>query len=392
VSVLSPASEAELAGMVRAANAARTLLAIEGGGTRAGLGRPAQTQDTLSLANLRGITLCEPSELVIAAHAGTPLTEIEAALAANNLILAFDPVDHRRLYGSQGEPTIGAIAACNISGPRRISHGAARDALIGVRLVNGAGEVVKSGGRVMKNVTGLDLVKLSCGAHGTLGVLAEVTFKVLPRPETEATLVLQGLDDRAAAGMMSRALGSPFEISGAAHLPAGIGGAEARTLLRIENFAPSVDYRMDALRGVLGEGERIDADASRALWREIAEVGAFAAPDARAVWRISTAPTQGPELVERVRRALEARWFYDWGGGLVWLATADAGDAGAGVIRAATKDFGGHATLVRASAETRARVDVFEPMGSGVAQLTKGIKASFDPVGILNPGRMYAGV
>ncbi len=388
----APTTEAELVDAVRDAYATRTPLAIEGGGTRAGLGRPAQTERTLSLAKLSGITLYEPAELVIAAKAGTPLSEIEATLATRNQMLSFEPVDYRTLYGSTGEPTIGGVAACNISGPRRISHGAARDSFIGVKLVNGTGESVKSGGRVMKNVTGLDLVKLSAGAYGTLGAFSEVTFKVQPRPETEATLVLPGLDDVAAVQALSLGLGSPFEVSAAAHLPAGIGGSDARTLLRIENFAASVAYRTGALRDLFKTSETIDAEASRALWADIAAVKFFSAPDDRAIWRISTAPTRGPELVSRLRRSLEAQCFYDWGGGLVWLAVRDAGDAGASAIRATTKALGGHATLVRASTETRAAVDVFEPLAEGALRLTKGIKAAFDPAGILNPGRMYAGV
>ena len=390
--ILSPSTETELADAVRDAAASRSPLAIEGGGTRAGLGRPAQAERTLSLAKLSGITLYEPAELVIAAHAGTPLAEIETALASRGQMLGFEPGDARALYGSTGSPTIGAIAACNISGPRRISHGAARDSFIGVRLVNGAGEVVKNGGRVMKNVTGLDLVKLSCGAHGTLGAMSEVTFKLLPRPETEATIVIAGLTDAAAIEMLSRGLGSPYEVSGAAHLPAHAGGSEARTLLRIENFAPSVAYRSKALRDLLGTGEIVDANDSRALWRDVAACAPFAHPDARALWRISTASTRGPVLVAQITRTLEARYFYDWGGGLIWLATEDSGDAGAKIIRAATAAFGGHATLVRASTETRASVDVFEPLAAATMTLTKGIKAAFDPQGILNPGRMYAGV
>ena len=390
--ILSPSTEAELAEAVRDASASRSPLAIEGGGTRAGLGRPAQAERTLSLAKLSGITLYEPAELVIAAHAGTPLAEIETALASRGQMLGFEPGDARALYGSTGSPTIGAIAACNISGPRRISHGAARDSFIGVRLVNGAGEVVKNGGRVMKNVTGLDLVKLSCGAHGTLGAMSEVTFKLLPRPETEATIVIAGLTDAAAIEMLSRGLGSPYEVSGAAHLPAHAGGSEACTLLRLENFAPSVAYRSKALRDLLGTGEIVDANDSRALWRDVAACAPFAHPDARALWRISTASTRGPVLVAQITRTLEARYFYDWGGGLIWLATDDAGDAGAQIIRAATAAFGGHATLVRASTETRASVDVFEPLAAATMTLTKGIKAAFDPQAILNPGRMYAGV
>ena len=242
-----PRTESDVAEIVMDARAARTPLAIEGGNTRAGLGRPMQAPVTLSTSALSGITIYEPAEMVISARAGTPVSEIERALGEQGQMLPFEPMDHRALYGSAGDPTIGAVAACNISGPRRISSGAARDHLIGLRFVNGRAEAVKSGGRVMKNVTGLDLVKLVCGSHGTLGVITEVTFKLLPKPRRTATLVIEGLDDERAVACMSAALGSPFEISGAAHLPQGSIGESARTCLRIEHFPDSVAYRMEAL-------------------------------------------------------------------------------------------------------------------------------------------------
>ena len=391
--ILSPSSEAELADVVRDAQGARKPLAIEGGGTRAGLGRPAQAAQSLSLASLSGVTLYEPAELVISARVGTPLAEIEDTLASRGQMLSFEPADWRALYGGSGAPTIGAVAACNISGPRRISHGAARDSFIGVRLVNGMGEIVKSGGRVMKNVTGLDLVKLNAGAHGTLGVLSEVTFKVLPRPETEATT-------RHRRPRRSRRHRHAFARTGFAlsRFPErrtcrpALAQRSREPCCELENFAPSVAYRAKALRDQLGAGDVVGAEASRALWRDTAHCAAFAHPDASALWRISTAPTRGPALVAQIRRSLDGRYFYDWGGGLVWLATDDTGDAGASVIRAATAAFGGHATLVRARVETRAAVDVFEPLDDATRRLTKGIKAAFDPRGILNPGRMYAGV
>ena len=387
-----PATESDLCAIVADARAKKTPLAIEGGGTRAGLGRPSQTADTVSMRGLDGIVFYEPAEMVICARAGTPLETIETLLAERNQILPFEPPDHRRLYGSSGAPTIGAIAACNFSGSRRISVGAARDSLIGVRFVNGAGEAIKSGGRVMKNVTGLDLVKLSAGAHGTLGALTEVTFKLLPRPETSATLVLDGLDDARAITALSQALGSPFEVSGAAHLPAGVGGDRARTLLRIENFAASVAYRVDELRKLLGGGAVLDETASRALWREVSECAFFAAPDQRAIWRISTAPSRAPDLVRLVQRTGAVAHFYDWGGGLVWLAVEATGDARAKDVRAAVAVTGGHATLVRAPDEVRAHTQVFQPLSDPLMKLTRSVKESIDPDGILNPGRMYAGI
>jgi glycolate oxidase FAD binding subunit len=390
--ILSPTSESEIATAIADARAKRTPLSIEGGGTRTKLGRPAQSEHTLSLSGMNGVVFYEPGEMVFCAQAGATLEKIEAMLAERGQMLPFEPMDHRRLYGSAGAPTIGAIAACNISGPRRISHGAARDSLIGLRLVNGAGEAIKTGGRVMKNVTGLDLVKLSSGAFGTLGVLTEATFKVLPRPETAATLVIRDLDDARAIEALSKALGSPFEVSGAAHLPAGVGAPAARTLLRVENFRSSVDYRIGELRKLVGEDGLLDENETRALWRDIADCAFFAAPDDRAIWRISTAPSRGPDLVRLVQKGGALAHFYDWGGGLVWLAVDAADDARAKDVRAAVATCGGHATLVRAPDELRARIDVFQPLPEAVMKLSRGIKASFDPDGILNPGRMYAGV
>lgn len=388
-----PRSEEELAENVRAARARQISLRIVGGGTRQTLGRPIETAAVLSLKHLSGVTLYEPGEMVIAAKAGTPLAEIEALVAANGQMLPFAPMDHRRLLASEGAPTIGAVAACAISGSRRISRGAARDSLIGVRFVNGFAQKIKSGGRVVKNVTGLDLVKLQTGAFGTLGVVSEVTFRLLPRPERAATLVLRALDDVRAVEALSQALGSPFEVSGAAHLPARVGEDGARTLLRIENFADSVAYRLGELRKIVGEGEILDDAATETLWRDVADC-AFFAGDGRAVWRVSTAPTRAPDLVRLAQRAGACAHFYDWGGGLVWLAVdaRDADDARAADIRKAVAQTGGHATLVRAPAALRARVDVFQTPAAPVMKLQRALKAAFDPDRLFNPGLMYDGV
>ena len=393
MTIHAPATEAEAASIVAEARARKTTLAIAGGGSRAGLGRPVEATATLSTRALTGVTLYEPAEMVFSARAGTPLAEIEAMLAEKSQMLPFEPMDHRALLGASGEPTIGGLAACNASGPRRIQAGAARDHFLGVRFVNGRGEIIKSGGRVMKNVTGLDLVKINCGAHGTLGLLTEVTFKALPRPPAAGTLVFDGLDDARAVACMSAALGSPFEVSAAAHLPAWIDGV-ARTCLRIEHFPDSVDYRLAALSKLLadyGKARRLDGAEGAALWRDIRDVQALASPADAAVWRVSLAPSRAPGFVAAVRESLALRALYDWGGGLVWLACAASGYAGAGVIRAALGGQG-HATLVRAPEAVRAAVDVFVPLAAPVMRLTKGIKASFDPDRALNPGRMYAGV
>ncbi len=391
----SPASEAEAASIVVDAAARSAPLSITGGGTKRGLGRATQTQDELSSLALTGVTLYEPAELVIAARSGTKLAEIEATLAAKDQHLPFEPMDYRTLLGTSGEPTIGGMAALNLSGPRRIKAGACRDAFLGARFVNGKGEIVKSGGRVMKNVTGLDLTRLMAGSHGTLGFLTEVTFKVLPKPQTLATLELRGLSDPHAVEALAAGLGSPFEVSGAAHLPAGIAEKGGRTLLRLEGFADAVSYRAQALAAMLQSFGKVrvrDAVASEPLWRKLRDVTFLAEPREHALWRISVAPAKGPAVTEAVCRKLDASWFYDWGGGLVWLACPAEHDAGAALIHEAARQANGHATLVRAPETVRAAVDMFQPQSEALMRLTRAVKASFDPAGIFEPGRMYAGV
>jgi glycolate oxidase FAD binding subunit len=392
---LVPATEEDAGAAIAEAAARRTPLALVGSASKAEIGRPAQSAATLSSAGLTGVTLYEPAELVLAARSGTPLSEVLRALAEKGQQLPFEPMDYRRLLGATGRPTIGGVAAANLSGPRRITAGAARDSLIGVRLVNGRGEAIKSGGRVMKNVTGLDLVKLLGGSWGTLGLLTEVTFKVLPRPERAATLELHGLADARGIAALCAAVASPYEVTGAAHLPASLDGAGARTLVRIEGFSVSVQYRLGELQKLLrpfGAADVLEDETAATLWEDIRDVALLVHPRDKAVWRVSTSPARGPDVAAQVARALHARWYYDWSGGLLWIAASAAGDAGAAVIRAAVREHGGHATLIRAPAEVRAAVDVFQPLSPALMQLTAGIKAAFDPAGILNPGRMYAGV
>jgi glycolate oxidase FAD binding subunit len=390
---LNPASEAEAAELVREAREKGRKLDIVGGGTRAGLGRPPRADFAISAAKMSGIAFYEPAEMVICAEAGTPVSQVEAVIAQRGQMLPFEPMDHRGLYGTEGEPTIGGLVAGNISGPRRISAGAARDALIGLRLVNGRGEIVKSGGRVMKNVTGLDLVKLNCGAHGALGLITQATFKLLPRPERAATIVIRRLDDKRAIEALSLALGSPFGISGAAHISAGMGREFPRTFVRLEGFADSVDYRVAALLKLLapfGAKHALEAEDSERIWRDVRDAGFLAAPADRAIWRVSLAPSKAAGFVEGLGARVLAH-FYDWGGGLVWLCS-DASTEAAAAIRAALAPLGGHATLIRAPDALREAVDVFEPLSAPLMRITRGVKASFDPDGLFNAGRMYSGI
>ena len=392
---MMPDSEEAAAAFTAETVARRETLSITGQGTQAGMGRPIRVDRSLSSRALTGVTLHEPAELVISARAGTPVRELTEKLAAAGQVLAFEPVDLRALFGTTGEPTVGGLVAGNWAGPRRVMVGAVRDHLIGTRFVNGRGEVIKSGGRVMKNVTGLDLARLQCGAHGTLGFLTEVTFKVSPRAEASATLVYRGLDDRRAVELLTIALGSPYEVSGAAHLPPGVAGAGGRTLLRLENFAASVDYRCDRLAELttgFGQPDCLSGNDAAELWAAIRDASILAEPRERSVWRVSVPPTSGPGVVGRLPRDLLAAHYYDWGGGLIWLAVADRDDVGASAIRAALAPCGGHATLMRAPDPVRARVDVFEPLSPPLQQVARRIKAALDPAGIFNPGRMYSDV
>jgi glycolate oxidase FAD binding subunit len=400
--VLKPRDGKDVEEAVRWALSNDKALEVAGQGTKRGIGRPSQTDVTLDLSGLAGVTLYEPAELVLSARAGTPLAEIEALLDENNQQLGFEPADYGPLFGqAAGQGTLGGVVAANLSGPRRVKAGAARDHFLGVAAVTGRGDSIKSGGRVVKNVTGYDLCKLLAGSWGTLAVMTDVTVKVLPKPETEATVLVRGLDDARACAAMAAAMGSAHDVSAAAHLPdhvaswfAGLPGPEASTVLRLEGFAPSVAHRKAALAALMrgfGAVEILAAEASRALWADVRAVKPFAvAARERPLWRISVPPARGHALASAITPA--AQMFYDWAGGLVWVAMPLADEPDAAAVRGAVAAIGGHATLVRAPAAVRAALDVFAPEPPGVAAVSRRVKESFDPKGVLNPGRMWAGV
>jgi glycolate oxidase FAD binding subunit len=356
--ILKPASEAQLRDVVAWAVAEETPLEIIAHGSKRGFGRPVQARHTLDVSALTGIRSYEPEELVLTCAPATPMVEIQAALQAKRQMLAFEPADLAPLFGArEGAGTIGGVLSAGLGGPRRVKAGSARDHLLGFHAVSGRGEIFKAGSKVVKNVTGYDLPKIFCGAFGTLGVMTEVTVKVLPAPPKSRTVLLFGLDEAQATRTMADALNSPFEVSGAALLPAAIAarsqvdhvrdaGASV-TALRIEGTPASVEARCRDLRALL---------AGRAPDQELHSM------------------------------------LYDWGGGLIWLATRADGDAEAARVRGAIAASGGHATLIRAGEPARAGIPVFQPQDSGIAALTRRVKESFDPKRVLNPGRMYAGI
>lgn len=404
---LQPRDAAEVEQAIGWALAGGKVLELVGHGTKRAIGRPAQCDATLDLSALSAVTLYEPEELVLSAKAGTPLAQIEAQVEASRQQLAFEPMDYAAVLGvPPGAATIGGVLAANLSGPRRIKAGAARDHFLGVTAVSGRGETFKSGGRVVKNVTGYDLCKLLAGSWGTLAVMTEVTIKTLPRAETEESVFVLDLDDGAALTAMAAVMGSHGDVSAAAHLPAaaaagiaaaaGAGGAV--TAFRLEGVAPSVTQRKEILQALLarfgGLGE-LGAAASRQFWRAVRDVTPFSVSGSvgeRDLWRISTAPGSGAAVGRVLCDEAGAQVIYDWAGGLIWAALPAAADASAALVRGALAAAGGHATLIRAPAAVRAAVDVFTPEPAALAALTRRVRESFDPRGVLNAGRMWAGL
>ena len=359
---------------------------VRGQGSKLALGKPMTCDQVLDLSGLSGVVDYAPEELVVTLRAGTPMREVEALLAQRNQMLAFEPPDLGPLLGQEaGQGTLVGAVMGNLAGPRRLSAGAARDHLLGFSGVNGRGEAFKSGGKVMKNVTGYDLSKLLTGSWGTLAVLDEVSIKVLPAPDQTRTLMLLGLCDEEAVRAMCAAMGSPHDVSGAAHV-------DGRTALRLEGVAPSVEARLKGLRDLFAGAARMEELGtleSRTFWRDVRDLMPLSNGRDDVVWKISCPPTEGPGIVERIKtQRPSAKAFYDWSGGLIWLALPAGVGADHVIVRAALGPSGGHATLIRAPEKVRADMPVFHPQSPALAALALRVKESFDPKGLFNPGRM----
>ena len=391
---------------VRAAIASEQPLEIIGHGSQRLIGQPMATNALLDLSALNAVTSYEPNELIITVQAGAPLADVQSLIDSKNQQFAFEPINTSPLLGTPNLGTIGGMIGAGLAGPRRIKAGGARDHLLGAHAVSGFGDSFKAGGRVVKNVTGYDLCKLLAGSWGTLAVMTEVTLKVMPRPESERTLVLRGLDDLTANRAMTAALGSPFDVSGAAHVPNSVFRAEASglgdlgspreavTLLRLEGITASAGHRAAALGRFLapfGTTEIVEDAASAAVWNSVRDVEPFAANGALGawpIWRIVCPPASGGALGERLSRDTGGDVIYDWGGGLIWAALPPKPDAQAALVRQRVNAAGGHAMLLRADVEVRRNVDVFHPQPSGLAGLSERVRHGFDPKSILNRGRM----
>src|ERR1700681_745678 len=287
--------------VVRAAIASDQPLEIIGHGSKRLVGQPMATNALLDLSDLNAVTSYERNEFIITVQAGAPLADVQSLIDSKNQQFAFEPINTSPLLGTPNIGTIGGMIGAGLAGPRRIKAGGARDHLLGAHGVSGFGESFKAGGRVVKNVTGYDLCKLLAGSWGTLAVMTEVTLKVMPRPESERTLALRGLDDATANRAMTAALGSPFDVSGAAHVPnsvfrdagGGLGDVgsarEAVTLLRLEGITASAAHRAAALAKVLspfGTAEILEDAASVAIWASVRDVKPFEARGALGAWPV----------------------------------------------------------------------------------------------------------
>ena len=410
VDTLKVRDAADVEAVVRSAIAGDQPLEIIGHGSKRQIGQPMATNAVLDVSALNAVTSYEPNELIITVQSGAPLADVMSLIDSKNQQFAFEPMHTASLLGVPGHGTIGGMIASGLAGPRRIKAGGARDHLLGAHAVSGFGDSFKTGGRVVKNVTGYDLCKLIAGSWGTLAVMTEVTLKVMPRPESERTLVLRGLDDLAANRAMTVALGSPFDVSGAAHVPASSLRAEvtglaplgspreAVTLVRLEGITSSAAHRARSLAAVLssfGAVEILDDLASAPVWSAIRDVEPFAAAGplgAWPVWRIVCPPAAGGALGQALARDSGGEVTYDWGGGLIWAALPPKADGMATLVRQRVDAAGGHATLLRASQAVRNEVDVFHPQPGGLAALNQRVRVSFDPKAILNRGRMTRGV
>jgi len=399
---LLPQTKKNVLDIVRAANDDKQTLEIIGAGSKCDWGRPVNSTALLDLTNLTGITLYEPAELVLSAAAGTSMMEIQQALAEENQQLAFEPPDFSSLYGGNNSGTLGGTIAANLSGSKRLQAGAARDHFLGFEAVSGRGEEFKSGGRVVKNVTGFDLSKLLAGSFGTLAAMTTVTVKVLPKPDKTRTVLLYGQDDQAAIKALSEALQGPFEINSAGHLPADIAAKSAVsyiassggsvTAVRVQGPEPSVEVRCRAVRALWqasGEVEELHSHNSKILWQEVRDIAKLLSNPEDQIWRLSVPPSAGAGVVTAITSQLKGEYYYDWGGGLIWLAFDGKAENSATILRQVVDNSGGHATLVRGSEEFRSKVEVFHPQPEELARLSHNIKFSFDPGGVLNPGKMY---
>lgn len=371
-------SEREAVEAVREARTLRQSFEIVGARSMRNLGRATGAANTiLDAERIKGIVAYDPEELITTVRPGTSIAEIDAELSANGQRLGCEPPDWGALLGTQaGLGTIGGAISVDACGPARVRYGAVRDQLLGICAVNGFGEAFKAGGKVVKNVTGFDIPKLVCGAFGTLCILTEVTVRVFPKPPCAQTLSVSYLELPEAFALMRRVWSSPLEATGLACTADAV-------FVRLEGEAVPLAEKVAWLNSLCLGHEVRAIDDGGAIFRGIGNGDAFAS-SSQELWRVMIPPAQAAKVISQIGAAL---WVADWAGGLLWLSTTDGAR-----VREIARAAGGHAVLMRADAATRASTDVFEKEHPIRAQLTRSVKAAFDPLSLFNPGRMWDGV
>jgi glycolate oxidase FAD binding subunit len=385
---IRPRNAGELAAEIVDAAASGKTFEISAGGTKLGLGGPVSSDAVLDVAGLSSVEFYEPEELVMKIGVGALLADIRQMLSEKRQRLAFDPPDYGRVLESRADAgTIGGVVACNIAGPRRLLGGAPRDALLGFEGANGRGELFKAGGRTVKNVTGYDLSKLMAGSHGVLAVLTTVTLKVVPAPETEATLLIRGLTESEAVQVMLDAHGMSVEVAGAAHLPKEL-SAVPQTALRLEGPRASVQARLVELEHRfhrIADVEKIADAQSAAFWVGVRDLGALRAQPAESIWRLLLPAAHSVRVV----RSVGGRALYDWGGSQVFVAVPTAKIANdVTSVRELVSQVGGRANLFRAPDLVRRKCGAYHPRAPIHEELNERTRQAFDPARILNPGRL----
>jgi glycolate oxidase FAD binding subunit len=391
----------EMLSVIAEAMADGTPLSVSGCASKSDWGYAIADSRPVSVDRWAGIIDYQPDELILTVRAGTPMTEINATLANKNQMLGFEPPDPSALFAKtdiSNKGSIGGVLATNSSGSRRLTAGAARDFLLGFEAASGRGERFRSGGKVVKNVTGYDLSKLICGSFGTLAIMDELTLKTLPRPEVSKSVLIPAVDLAAAVRHIAAILATPHEPSAAAILPSDIVAlasldssldyGQMLAVIRFEGFAISVNDRVNAVLSLYPDGDSIDDAASQTLWQAIGDT-ALLANAAGDIWKLSCAPSAAPLVINALPDEWPLRYYADWAGGLLWL-DVPTGDVAGTILRQVLADHGGgFAQLIRDAGNTRSLVPPFQPLPSPQLALHKRIKAAFDPKGILNPGRMH---
>ncbi len=401
--VFKPSSREEIVEIVKNCFRKNIPLEINGLKSKYKIGRNFQSEKTLDLSNYSGIIEYKPEELYIKVKAGTPIKEIVEHLDKNNQQLAFEPNDFGYLFtGESNSGSIGGVVSCNFAGSRRFKVGSVRDHVLGFQGLNGKGETIKSGGTVVKNVTGYDLCKLLSGSFGTLSILTELSIKVLPKPETSKTLVIKNPHLKKALGYLGKSLSSSTDPSGGVFYPDYFGKnfilndlnhEGGLTALRIEGPANSVDQRIDRLSKELGllshEVSILDTEQSKIFWNRTKNLEVFKNLKSNLL-RIVAPISETLQIIQKLK-SNDVSYFIDWGGSLVWMAFNEINSKILNEIKQIMKKHYGYCTIIKIEEDLKASADIFtiDPIKY---KISEKLKRSFDPKRIFNPGKMYTGV